>query len=118
MVGTTPPVTGRPVPPDVQKFGAKSTRRVQLRRTRGWRKPTSAIVVARPGRWGNPFRIGIDGNREDCVEQFRKALTDGLLPYSVSDVRRELGGHDLACWCPLHEPCHADVLLELALASY
>jgi hypothetical protein len=26
----------------------------------------------------------------------------------------ELRGHDLACWCKLDEPCHADVLLELA----
>ena len=26
----------------------------------------------------------------------------------------ELRGHDLACWCPLDGPCHADVLLELA----
>jgi hypothetical protein len=25
-----------------------------------------------------------------------------------------LGGFDLACWCPLGEPCHVDVLLELA----
>lgn len=27
---------------------------------------------------------------------------------------RELTGKDLACWCPLDQPCHADVLLELA----
>lgn len=26
----------------------------------------------------------------------------------------ELEGKDLACWCPLDQPCHADVLLELA----
>lgn len=26
----------------------------------------------------------------------------------------ELCGKDLACWCPLDQPCHADVLLELA----
>jgi hypothetical protein len=25
-----------------------------------------------------------------------------------------LRGHDLVCWCPLDQPCHADVLLELA----
>ena len=24
-----------------------------------------------------------------------------------------LRGKDLACWCPLDEPCHADVLIEL-----
>ena len=42
----------------------------------------------------------------------------GLFPAPVlsappSDVA-ELRGKDLACWCPLDEPCHADVLLELA----
>jgi hypothetical protein len=26
----------------------------------------------------------------------------------------ELRGKNLACWCPLNQPCHADVLLELA----
>lgn len=29
-------------------------------------------------------------------------------------IRRELAGKNLACWCPLDQPCHADVLLELA----
>lgn len=32
--------------------------RIQLRRVKGWRKPEGAVVVARPGRWGNPFRVG------------------------------------------------------------
>lgn len=35
-------------------------------------------------------------------------------PTTVDDVRRELRGKDLVCWCPLDQPCHADVLLELA----
>jgi hypothetical protein len=29
-------------------------------------------------------------------------------------VKRELHGRDLACYCPLDEPCHADVLLAIA----
>lgn len=36
------------------------------------------------------------------------------LDVTVDDVRRELAGRDLACWCPLDQPCHAEVLLELA----
>lgn len=32
----------------------------------------------------------------------------------VATIRAELSGHDLMCWCPLDQPCHADVLLELA----
>jgi hypothetical protein len=31
--------------------------RIQLRRTKGWRKPEGAIVVSRPSKWGNPFRV-------------------------------------------------------------
>lgn len=33
---------------------------------------------------------------------------------SMEEIRAELAGHDLACWCPLEHACHADVLLELA----
>jgi len=32
--------------------------RVQLRRSKGWRKPDNTVVVARPSRWGNPFVLG------------------------------------------------------------
>jgi hypothetical protein len=38
-------------------------------------------------------------------------------PENLNAVRRDLAGHDLACWCPLDQPCHADVLLELANAD-
>lgn len=31
-----------------------------------------------------------------------------------AQIRAELAGRDLACWCPLDQPCHADVLLEIA----
>lgn len=36
--------------------------RIQLRRTKGWRKPEGAIVVARPSKWGNPIRITPERN--------------------------------------------------------
>lgn len=88
--------------------------RIQLRRTKGWRKPAGAIVVARPSRWGNPFHLGVDGDRAECVARYRRALDRGELGFTEADVRRELAGHDLACWCPLGEPCHADVLLAVA----
>ena len=88
--------------------------RIQLRRTKGWRKPTAAIVVARPSRWGNPFRIAVDGDRTQCVALYREALTRGDLAFAVADVRDALAGRDLACWCRPDEPCHADVLLEMA----
>ncbi len=89
-------------------------RRVQLRRTKGWRKPDNVVVVARPTKWGNSFRPGVDGDRAACVARFRDALQQGQLAITVGDACRELRGHDLACWCALDEVCHADVLLELA----
>ena len=91
-------------------------RRIQLRRSKGWRKPPDTVVVARPSRWGNPFRVSVDGTRAECVVRYRAALLAGELDVTVDDVRTELRGHDLACWCPLDEACHADVLLEVANA--
>lgn len=72
------------------------------------------MVVARPSRWGNPFRVGIDGDRAECAARYRQALLAGELAFTADDVRRELVGADLACWCPIGEPCHAEVLLEVA----
>jgi hypothetical protein len=87
---------------------------VQLRRTASWRKPAGAVVVSRPSRWGNPFVVGRDGDREECVALYRRALEGGELSFTVDDAREQLAGRDLACWCALDVPCHADVLLEIA----
>jgi hypothetical protein len=59
----------------------------------------------------------VDSDRARCVQRYRDALERGALPFTIDDVRRELTGHDLACWCPLDEPCHADVLLEALAIS-
>jgi len=94
------------------------TQRIRLSRAKGWRKPENAVVVSRPGRWGNPYVIGTPENggnitRQMAVEHYERALRDGRLVRKLEDVR-ELIGKDLACWCPLDEPCHADVLLKIA----
>ncbi|MGE2733815.1 DUF4326 domain-containing protein [Mycolicibacterium vaccae] len=39
---------------------------------------------------------------------------DWKRPDLTDEIRHELAGRDLACWCPLDDPCHADVLLDLA----
>lgn len=110
-------------------------RRIQLSRRKGWRKPAGAVVVSRPSRWGNPYRLedyqfesrdGVpvardyDGARAMAVRDFEAALAlGGILPFTEEDVRRELRGKDLACWCPLPDDgrpdiCHAAVLLAVA----
>jgi hypothetical protein len=90
--------------------------RIQLRRTPRWRKPDGAVVVSRPSRWGNPhpFDKPTPEERARVVELYRRDLESGRLSFTEDDVRRELAGHDLACWCPLDGACHADVLLEVA----
>lgn len=144
-------------------------KRIQMSRQRPWRADNpDAVIVARPSKWGNPFRVGeaqvrmpsvdgaldwehegrlhkrsgeqhtfcrwIDGKdvftwhqvedatAEQCVEMFREYVA-GISGHRLSDygrndrtaeIRAELAGRDLACWCPLDQPCHADVLLELA----
>nr|WP_250776399.1 DUF4326 domain-containing protein [Rhodococcus sp. MSC1_016] len=67
--------------------------------------------------------------RDDAVALYREALTRSAVhlrdprwhrigprdnPVTVDEIRSELAGKDLACWCPDDQPCHADVLLELA----
>lgn len=98
---------------------AEPPRRIQLSRKRGWKLPAGAVSVARPHRYGNPFIVGTPSNggnitREQAVDQFRQALDDGRLQFTVAEVKRELRGTTLGCWCALDQPCHADVLLEVA----
>ena len=91
-------------------------RRIQLQRTAGWRKPPGTVVVARPSKWGNPYRVDgttVAGNAE-AVDLFRQHLWRH--PELVEAARRELRGKSLACWCRPGDPCHADVLLEVANA--
>ena len=116
-------------------------KRIQRRRTMGWKMPPATIYVGRPTVWGNPFEHdGSDHSKRRCAELYRDLITgsvnrfikthhpardytlgDVLLAQNLDAIRkqilshvRKLRGHDLACWCPLDQPCHADVLLELA----
>lgn len=109
--------------------------RIQRSRAKGWRIPAGAIYVGRPTRWGNPFIVGRDVERLAHYYDFRKNVdlwTDWPVADAATaveayramrctgtfldDIKGELRGHDLACWCRLDQPCHADVLLELANA--
>jgi hypothetical protein len=89
--------------------------------------PDGAVYVGRGSKWGNPFVVGRDGTRDECLFLYR-ALVHGYLCISraaelVEQQRAalralgrvaELKGKNLACWCPLNKPCHADLLLEMA----
>ena len=103
-------------------------RRIQLRRTKGWRMPPNTVKVDRTTKWGNPYRAGVHCDHQHAVDCHRYLLTLGrparTAPYpdqppinyvlAVTKDIGELRGKNLACWCSLEQPCHADVLLELA----
>ncbi len=99
-------------------------RRVQLRRTKGWRMPENTVKVDRTTAWGNPFHVDRDGSRAECVRLFQRLLkNDAPLSGFPQEEQRalldqvqkrcdELRGKNLACGCPLDGPCPADVLLN------
>jgi len=102
----------------------RSPKRIQMSRQKPWRADNpDAVIVARPSKWGNPYRVGDEflndkglvvdrvEDAADAVGRFRQYVARIGLHMLV---RRNLAGRDLACWCPLDQPCHADVLLELA----
>ena len=110
-------------------------KRIQLSRAKGWRLPEGAVVVSRPTRFGNPWSIrgareaGYTGPDERiaawCVELYRELIEDRpgstAMLKDADRIRTDihaglprLRGRDLACWCALNAPCHADILLEIA----
>jgi hypothetical protein len=79
-------------------------------RVKNKRRDPDGIYVGRPTKWGNPFVIGRDGTREQVVEKYRGWLGNNA---ELLAALPELRGQSLVCWCA-PDPCHADVLLELA----
>lgn len=102
--------------------------RIQRKRTKGFKMPPNTVSACRPGRWGNPYTIKVAreaGYGDDektlalwCVGCFRDAVTGKLLfalPVpTIEEIKRGLAGKNLACFCPLDQACHGDVLLKIA----
>lgn len=149
------------IAPSGDEGAVSKPRRIQLRRTKGWRMPPNTVKVDRRTRWGNPFDFrrseycwaalsygckgDARGRQEASVRAFRSWIAPpwgrrtllweeqsrmssggksvmlgppikaGEAP-SRDELRTALAGKNLACWCALDAPCHADVLLELANA--
>ena len=116
-------------------FAVAAPVRLQLSRRKGfdlqaWSREVNglaAVNVARPSKWGNPYKIGpaidVGGVKAPaldaaaCVHLFHEHWR-GLLRGAYAEQRyamlREIAGYNLACWCEPGQPCHADVLLEVA----
>lgn len=129
---------------DEENGNIMAPQRIQRRRTKGWRMPENTVYVGRGSRWGNPYKVGAQHpgialavvepqrvclalaglsrvrDRADAVYRFSWLLAPvenraDLPAYpSLAEIKAELAGKNLACWCPLDTPCHADVLLEIA----
>lgn len=85
-----------------------------MRQPHIWNKrrkhPPDAVLVDRTTKWGNPFRIGRDGTREEVIAKFEVYFADNVaLQFDLS----ELTGRDLLCHCA-PERCHAEILLRWA----
>lgn len=90
--------------------------RIQRRRTKGWRMPANAVYVGRPTKWGNPYISESPDEYQEAVDNY-EFWQKALIARGYNHDFGELRGKDLACWCPLDRPCHADVLLKLANAE-
>lgn len=113
-----------------------SPQRIQMSRQHPWRVDhRDAVIVARPSKWGNDWRVtswqperGVtrwsvwstqNGETYSQHATRESAIADAIERFRADIAHRApdltpIRGRDLACWCPLDQPCHADVLLELA----
>lgn len=118
-------------------------KRIQRSRAKGWRMPENTVYVGRGTPHGNPFPVtkaystscgvtepiwsvgtwngpalwfasSADEARSIAVRAYREWINLPMRKTLRDRVRSELRGKDLACWCPIGSPCHADVLLEIA----
>jgi len=105
----------------------------RVRQRRGQKLPPETKSVARPSRWGNPFKLGstldvrpIDRHPEGGLVYGAGALLIVDRPLAVALYRSwllgtfsdqqivdALGGYDLACYCEPLTACHAEVLLDV-----
>lgn len=103
--------------------------RIQMTRQHPWRaEHPDAVIVDRRTKWGNEWAVIAWGGRHQVrhttdweirsVHDTHLEAVRAAVEYFRESMRgvdvSELHGRDLACWCPLDQPCHADVLLELA----
>jgi hypothetical protein len=102
-------------------------KRIQRKRTKGWRMPPNTVYVGRGSKWGNPFVVDRDGDVKECLRLYSAVMMpythqpphNDLASFMISQanleaMKLELKGKNLACWCKEDEPCHGDLLLRWA----
>ncbi len=73
------------------------------------------VYIGRPSKWGNPFKIGCDGTREEVIEKYEEWLIGARSSWmerpSLEEAKKELKGKVLGCWCKPNA-CHGDILMR------
>jgi len=117
-------------------------KRVQRKRTKGWKMPENTVYVGRPTKWGNPIKL--EGDMIYINASYRRKILDPWVYHNQGDIDdvlylywhilkgtqfkdvdlqywsdrfkendiEELRGKDLACFCSLSSKCHTDILIE------
>ncbi|HEY9369930.1 DUF4326 domain-containing protein [Streptomyces sp.] len=120
----------------------REPKRIRRERKKGWRKPDNCVIVTRPSKWGNPFKVGEKIRDDSPLWPYAVAAfpgsAHGLVSISLLTTEQavdlysswvieqphlmlnldELAGKDLACFCPLPaegelDHCHAAYLIDL-----
>lgn len=71
--------------------------------------PEKRVYIGRGSKWGNPFRIGVHGNRKEVIEKYEMWISNQ--PQLLNNLN-SLKGKVLVCHCK-PKACHGDVLLKL-----
>lgn len=92
------------------------------------------VLIDRTTKWGNPFRIGVHGDREEVIKKYREWLEgkrqivhslahshygESISPPTIMEIKTELRGKILGCWCKPPEGfkgrllCHGQILAEI-----
>lgn len=71
------------------------------------------VIIDRTSKWGNPFRVGVDGTRDEVIAKHAEWIY--TQPTLMAAIKTELQGKRLACWCrPAKKSCHGDILAWIA----
>ncbi len=111
-------------------------KRIQRKRSKGWKKPVNAIIVDRTSRYGNPFKVGqryryvtalalmrfkgndlINGifikDNAHAVDMYKR-MVNIFTTKTRKEYFESFRGKDVVCFCKLDDLCHGDVILKEA----
>lgn len=66
------------------------------------------VYIGRGSKWGNPYKIGRDGNRNEVIKKYEDYIRNSDLYNQVE----ELDSKTLGCYCR-PKACHGDVLIKI-----